>query len=284
MFDKAYWKQILMKHFVQIFIGLVFYFYYAGYLASLKILNGIYHGYVFKEPILSMNVFYGIVSFLLFFILINLNICLHEFIRFLDKMIYSLFKKLTITILAQVVNVLIVVFLAMLIIRLLSGIFVDSLSVWTIVLVFLIFLTNIIWTLAHLPSSPILKYIKNRSFYALITIPLVVFLIVFPICVADLWVLMGMCSEDILKDQDSEVLTAIPLNLANEKKTPFGYLNKLKGFQTLKTGTIFLDSETKQLFKIRSQDVLRVITPFDAQNQKRVENSARSSKQPTIEK
>jgi len=259
--NKEYLKELILKHFTQIFIWVIFYFYYVGYVTFLFENINLY-GNLLYEPNASDIISNGIFGFLVFILLISFGVCIYEVVKFAHKIyIEKGFKSRNFFIMISLLLVeMVFLYLiykgAMFIIS--KAIIVNLFNKFLTTALFFIFFSMVVF-FVHIGTS---KTIKNKIFISLLLVCITIFLIFYP------WFVYGTLVKLHIQEAVSQtrpistVMTSISLNLPNEQKTGSGYLNKIMLVKSKDKEAIFVDPLTKQIVILKREDIINIKLPL----------------------
>lgn len=256
MENKNFFKELILKHFIQIFIGLLFYFYYVGYVTFACINIAFYGNLLLLDP--SDIIAGGILGFLVLSALIFFGICIYGLINFIDK---SFPKKLKVP---KSISFSISTFLLLLLYAIASGMifWVFTIDLNKILMTRFFFIFFIITTVFVRFKD--VKFIRNRILASFLLFCTAIFLIWYPFFMFDLLSRLNVAEAPIEGRPISTVLTSVRLGLPDEEKTNFGYLNKIKMIKAEKGKSIFIDPASEHTIVLRSENVISVTTLFSS--------------------
>ena len=241
-------KDLLLKHFVQISLGCLFYFYYIGYASSILSLKDIFlqSYWLVEGPDATGILITGLLGFLGFNWLLLAFLIIFEIEKFLYAKVERFGRQRNSVFLLEIV------LFAALIYLLLKE---DFIIVPIIIFTFFSAI-NFDSSLKGITSSNSFKFFQGILIF--------IYLIFFPV-IATRSSMIGLeaGTNEVYINSDLNVVTKIPLGLKDEKKIGLGYVNKLI-FLNIKGGIVrFISYSERRIILLKLEDVIRMIRePF----------------------
>ncbi|UCD14841.1 MAG: hypothetical protein JSV34_03715 [Candidatus Omnitrophota bacterium] len=225
--------RILKNNFIQIFIGLIFYFYYVGYGANIIIDKLIYGIYV--TPGIEKIIASGSNGFIFLSFIIGIGWLLYKGFCFISNK-------------GRVIDWLIL------------GTFPILYIIYRNYLLIPLFLLIIIPLFLAKLKYPFIKYKLVIQWLVMLTS--VLFVISYPVAIGETQLLFRDPDKSFLKESPVEILTVVSLDLPDEQRTVAGYLNTLFIGTQGRIKSVLVSLEPYQIIIIQNKEIIRIKKPY----------------------